>query len=115
MPDATPNTIPEILRQTAARYPDRLALRQPSKSGAHTWTWSEYLQAAEEIAAGLHALGIARGDHVAISGAAQLKDGGRPGGSAVSVLADQQLVVGVIDGAVHDSRVKPDLHFALLA
>lgn len=66
MPDATPNTIPEILRQTAARYPDRLALRQPSKSGAKTWTWSEYLQAAEEIAAGLDALGIARGDHVAI-------------------------------------------------
>ena len=66
MPDATPNTIPEILRQTAARYPDRLALRQPSKSGAQTWTWSQYLQAAEEIAAGLHALGIARGDHVAI-------------------------------------------------
>ncbi len=61
-----PDTIPEILRQTAAKYPDRLALRQPSKSGAQTWTWSQYLQAAEEIAAGLHSLGIARGDHVAI-------------------------------------------------
>jgi long-chain acyl-CoA synthetase len=65
-PGSTPNTIPEILRQTAARYPDRLALRQPSKSGVQTWTWSEYLQAAEEIAAGLHALGIGHGDHVAI-------------------------------------------------
>jgi long-chain acyl-CoA synthetase len=64
--EVTPNTIPEILRQTAARYPDRLALRQPSKSGAQTWTWSQYLQTAEEIAAGLHSLGIARGDQVAI-------------------------------------------------
>ena len=66
IPDAIPNTIPEILRQTAARYPDRLALRQPSKSGVQTWTWRQYLEAAEEIAAGLNALGIGRGDHVAL-------------------------------------------------
>ncbi len=60
------NTIPEVLRDTAARYPDRLALRQPAKSGAQTWTWKQYLEAAEEIAAGLHSLGIGHGDHVAI-------------------------------------------------
>ncbi len=59
-------TIPEVLRRTAARYPDRLALRQPGKTGVQTWTWGEYLKAAEEIAAGLDALGIGRGDHVAI-------------------------------------------------
>jgi long-chain acyl-CoA synthetase len=61
-----PTTIPEILRATAARYPDRLALRQPGKAGVETWTWSQYLEAAEEIAAGLTWLGIGRGDHVAI-------------------------------------------------
>jgi long-chain acyl-CoA synthetase len=66
MAAAKPTTIPETLRQTALRYPDRLALRQPSKSGVQTWTWSQYLEAAEEIAAGLHSLGIGRGDHVAI-------------------------------------------------
>ena len=59
-------TIPEVLRATAARYPDRLALRQPGKSGVQTWTWRQYLEAAEEIAAGLHALGVGRNDHVAI-------------------------------------------------
>lgn len=60
------NTIPEVLRHTASRYPDRLALRQPCKSGVQTWTWKQYLEAAEEIAAGLRHLGIGRGDHVAI-------------------------------------------------
>ena len=60
-------TIPEVLRDTAARYPERLALRQPSgKATVQTWTWSQYLGAAEEIAAGLRALGIGKGDHVAI-------------------------------------------------
>src|ERR1700728_3469713 len=66
MPAAKPTTIPETLRQTALSYPDRLALRQPSRSGVQTWTWTQYLEAAEEIAAGLHSLGIGRGDHVAI-------------------------------------------------
>jgi long-chain acyl-CoA synthetase len=61
-----PATIPEILRATAARYPAGPALRQPGKNGVQTWTWSQYLEAAEEIAAGLHALGIGHGDHVAI-------------------------------------------------
>ena len=61
-----PTTIPEVLRLTAARYPERLALRQPGKSGVQTWTWAGYLEAAEEIAAGLRWLGIGGGDHVAI-------------------------------------------------
>lgn len=51
-----------MLRQTAQRHGDKPALRQ----GAKTWTWNEYLQAAEEIAAGLQDLGVAIGDHVAI-------------------------------------------------
>ena len=63
----TPSTtIPAILRATAVRYPDRLALRQPGKAGVQTWTWQQYLEAAEEIAAGLDWLGIGRGEHVAI-------------------------------------------------
>jgi long-chain acyl-CoA synthetase len=66
MAAAKTTTIPETLRQTAARFPDRLALRQPSRSGVQTWTWSQYLEAAEEIAAGLHSLGIGLGHHVAI-------------------------------------------------
>ena len=59
-------SIPELLRNAAARFGDRLALRQPHGHDVHTWTWSEYLAASEEIAAGLHALGLRKGEHVAI-------------------------------------------------
>src|ERR1700722_12583294 len=59
-------TIPELLRQTAARYGNRLALRQPAGKEVQTWTWSQYLAAAEEIAGGLRALGLGTGDHVAL-------------------------------------------------
>jgi long-chain acyl-CoA synthetase len=59
-------TIPELLRHAAQRFPDRLALRQPHGKNVNTWTWRQYLQAAEEIAAGLRALGLAHGQHAAI-------------------------------------------------
>ena len=59
-------TIPELLRDAAQRFPDRLALRQPRGKNVNTWTWREYLQATEEIAAGLSALGLANGEHAAI-------------------------------------------------
>lgn len=58
----TARTIPDVLRQAAAQHGDKPALLQ----GSRTWTWSEYLAAAEEIAAGLRALGVGNGDHVAI-------------------------------------------------
>jgi long-chain acyl-CoA synthetase len=62
----TPETIPALLRRAAAGYGDKLALRQPMGKEVHTWTWREYLEAAEEIAAGLRALGLAKGGHVAL-------------------------------------------------
>ena len=62
----TANTIPQLLRLAAHEHGSRLALRQPSGKEVQTWTWSEYLDAAEEIAGGLRALGIGEGDHVAI-------------------------------------------------
>ncbi len=62
----TVNTIPELLRNAGAQFGNRLALRQPSGKEVHTWTWSQYLEAAEEIAAGLHALGLGKSDHIAL-------------------------------------------------
>jgi long-chain acyl-CoA synthetase len=62
----TVTTIPELLRHAAAQYGDKLALRQPAAKDVHTWTWSQYLEAAEEIAAGLHSLGFGKGDHIAL-------------------------------------------------
>ena len=61
-----PATIPQLLRHAAQQYGDRLALRQPLGKEVQTWTWRQYLQAAEEIAGGLLALGIGSGDHVAL-------------------------------------------------
>jgi long-chain acyl-CoA synthetase len=62
----TIQTIPELLRNAGAQFGSRLALRQPSGKEVLTWTWGEYLAAAEEIAAGLYALGLRRGDHIAL-------------------------------------------------
>jgi long-chain acyl-CoA synthetase len=59
-------TIPELLRSAAEQFGPRLALRQPHGKEVATWTWSQYRDAAEEIAAGLHALGLGKGDHVAL-------------------------------------------------
>jgi long-chain acyl-CoA synthetase len=61
-----PATIPQLLRHAAQQYGDRLALRQPIGKEVHTWSWNQYLEAAEEIAGGLLALGIGYGDHVAL-------------------------------------------------
>ena len=60
------STIPQLLRNAAAQFGEKLALRQPSGKEVHTWTWSQYLEAAEEIAAGLSALGLGKGDHIAL-------------------------------------------------
>jgi len=63
-PDAT--TVPQLLRNAASLYGDRMALRQPRGKEVQTWTWNQYLEAAEEIAAGLRAMGVVHGDHIAI-------------------------------------------------
>ncbi len=59
-------TIPELLRSAAEQFGPRLALRQPHGKEVATWTWAQYRDAAEEIAAGLQALGLGKGDHVAL-------------------------------------------------
>src|SRR5271169_6728819 len=59
-------TVPELLADAASKYPERLALRQPVGHDVHTWNWHQYFEAAEEIAAGLRAIGLGRGDHIAL-------------------------------------------------
>ncbi|MCC6860794.1 MAG: long-chain fatty acid--CoA ligase, partial [Bryobacterales bacterium] len=59
-------TIFQVLEATAARYGEATALVQPYTEDAErrfrTWTWNQYKQAAEEIAAGLRRLGLGKGD-----------------------------------------------------
>ncbi len=64
-------TIFRVLEDTARQFGDNAALLQPHTEGGvrtvHSWTWTEYKTAAEEIAAGLRSLGIGKGDIVALN------------------------------------------------
>ena len=59
-------TITDAFLSTIAARPDVVALRAGPGEGAPTLTWSEYADAAGRIAAGLGALGLRRGDRVAL-------------------------------------------------
>ena len=66
-------TVIQVLQDAARRYGDAPALRQPAESGYLTLSWNQYLQAVEEIAAGLRSLGIAKGDVVALNSETRLE------------------------------------------
>lgn len=57
-------TIPAVFQQTAACIPDRVALRTPGSGVA--CTWREYAVAVRRTAECLAALGVTRGDRVAM-------------------------------------------------
>ena len=66
-------TLYQVLSETAAVYGDLPALHQPDGAGYLTYTWNEYLRAAEEIAAGLNALGIGKGQVVGLDSETRLE------------------------------------------
>jgi fatty-acyl-CoA synthase len=55
-------TLADLLRRTAARVPRQPAIR----CGGVAWSWCEFDAVASQLAAGLHAEGVARGDRVAV-------------------------------------------------
>ncbi|MFI9388831.1 AMP-dependent synthetase/ligase [Kutzneria sp. NPDC052558] len=57
-------TLCATFQATAAKHPDLVALRTPAD--AVTVTWREYAERVQRIAAGLAALGVRRGDTVAL-------------------------------------------------
>ena len=59
-----PQSLCELFQRTAAAHADRVALRTPG--GAVTITWAEYARRVRDIAAGLAALGVRRGDTVGL-------------------------------------------------
>ncbi len=65
----------QVLREAAARYGNATALRQPQpgREAYLTCSWREYQRAAEEIAAGLRALGAAKGDIIALNSETRLE------------------------------------------
>ena len=72
----TARTLTHVLEETARTHGDSPALRQPvdgQPGGYLTYTWKQYLAAAREIAAGLDALGIRKGDVVALDSETRLE------------------------------------------
>jgi long-chain acyl-CoA synthetase len=65
-----PRTVFQVLEDAAAKFGKAAALHQPYHENGErkyrTYTWREYREAALEIAAGLRALGIQKGDIVAL-------------------------------------------------
>jgi long-chain acyl-CoA synthetase len=59
-----PTTLTAAFQQTAAKYPQHVALRTPD--GAMRLTWRQYAQRVKELASGLAALGVKRGDTVGL-------------------------------------------------
>ncbi|HEV3364590.1 MAG TPA: AMP-binding protein, partial [Acidimicrobiia bacterium] len=59
-----PRTLCELFQRTAAANADQVALRTPG--GAVTITWAEYNRRVRDIAAGLAALGVRRGDTIGL-------------------------------------------------
>ncbi|MGH9661263.1 MAG: AMP-binding protein, partial [Bryobacteraceae bacterium] len=69
-PAPATRTVFQVLEEAAARYGSAVALHQPVTEGGkrveRTWSWIEYRQAVEEIAAGLRSLGYKKGDIIAL-------------------------------------------------
>ena len=59
-----PRTLCEAFQATAAIAPEVIALR--TAGGTETMTWREYATAVRQVAAGLAALGVGRGDTVSL-------------------------------------------------
>jgi long-chain acyl-CoA synthetase len=99
--EVTPRTLYRVLEEAAARYGDAPALHQPQPSGAYlTYSWNQYRRAAEEIAAGLRALGVGKGQIVALDSETRLE----------FYLADLGILAcGAIAAALYPSYPVPDL------
>ena len=65
-----PRTLYQVLEEAARAYGDAPALIQP---GSPPFSWNQYRQAVDEIAAGLRALGIGKGDIVALNSETRLE------------------------------------------
>ncbi len=61
-------TLPQGLKSLVATQPDRIALRMKEYGIWHDISWKQYYENVKKVSMGLHALGVKRGNHVAIVG-----------------------------------------------
>jgi long-chain acyl-CoA synthetase len=95
-------TLYQVLEEAARTYGDAPALLQPGggEGGYITYSWNEYRRAAGEIAAGLQALGIRKGERVALDSETRLE----------FYLADLGVLArGAVAAALYPSYPAPDL------
>ncbi len=64
----TPASIPALLARNVAQFGSKPAYREKEFGIWQTWTWAEAAEEINAIALGLLALGVERGDHVAVIG-----------------------------------------------
>jgi long-chain acyl-CoA synthetase len=62
-------TFPRLLIQHASARPNAAAMREKEYGIWQTTTWQQMLQRVQHIAAGLHQLGLRRGEHLVVIGA----------------------------------------------
>jgi long-chain acyl-CoA synthetase len=62
------DTLPKAFLDRAQKKPQRVAMRWKHLGIWRGITWSEYLEQTKRVALGLYALGVRRGDHIAIIG-----------------------------------------------
>ena len=93
-------TLLQVLYDAARVHGDGPALRQPAGDAYLTLSWNQYLQAVNEIAAGLRSLGIGKGDVVALNSETRLE----------FYLADLGVMAnGSVAAALYPSYPTPDL------
>jgi long-chain acyl-CoA synthetase len=102
--DATCDTFPKLLIRNAHDLAQRPAIRHKDLGIWHTWSWAEMLEIVRAYAVGLHRIGVARGDTVAIVGSNRPKLYG-------SVTAVQAL--GAIPVPVYADAVADELAYVL--
>ncbi len=66
--DRARDTFPKWLEQRAHQHPDKIAMREKDLGIWQSWTWGQMAAAVRDLACGLAALGLRRGDKVAIIG-----------------------------------------------
>ena len=101
---ALADTFPKLLIRNAQRFGSRPAMRHKDLGIWQSWTWGQVLEIVRAYAAGLHQLGLKRGETIAIVGANRPK-------LYWSVMAAQML--GAIPVPVYADAVADELAFVL--
>ncbi len=104
MADAGADTFAKLLMRNAVRHGGRPAMRHKDFGIWHTWTWAQLAAEVRAYATGLSALGLKRGERIAVMGANRPK-------LYWSVMAAQML--GAIPVPVYADAVADELAFVL--